>query len=236
MVHFSIKLFEDEENSNFVQLERVNFVQQNNLDGLLEACKNRNIISLQYENFWWDNIEFVIEPYLLKQFRNRWYLIAKITKIIKAEHQNTRVTEGDIYNFSLDRILNIDNTKNTFKDPNFDANKFYKDCFGILTPFSQDNEQVQEVVLCFEKIQGKYIKRLPLHHSQRIFKATKDHIFVRLKLYITYDFVQEILHFGETVKVISPQFFKEKIMKEVSNQIVKYYDENDELPSRSDIY
>jgi predicted DNA-binding transcriptional regulator YafY len=234
----SAKIINNMQNGNFVQFERANFIKQTHLEELVEVCKNHEIISLQYENFWWGKLRYEVEPYLLKQFRNRWYVIAKITNIIKQENQNTRVKENEIYNFALDRILNIENTKKTFKAPNFDANEFYKDCFGIIKPSKSENETPQEIELCFEEIQGRYLKKLPLHHSQEILKEreTKDHIFIRLKVYITYDFVQEILHFGETVKVIAPQSFKDKIMKEVSNQIVKYYDENDELLSRSDIY
>lgn len=237
MIHFSIKLFEDEQNSNFVQLERANFIQQNHFDELIDACKNRKIISFKYTDFWWGEREYVVKPYFLKQFRNRWYLIARITKISGEKEELHQKRENQMYNFSLDRFSDntqITDIKQTFTD-NIEANDFYQDCFGIIKPYTYENQEPEELILCFEEIQGRYVEKLPLHKSQEVFEKTETHIFMRFKVHISYDFVQEILHFGENVKVIAPQHLK-NTMAHLNVQIGTYYDENDALPFRSEIY
>lgn len=238
MVHFAIKLFEDEQNSNFVQLERANLIHQNYFDELLNACKNRNTITFHYDNFWWDERQYKVEPYLLKQFRNRWYLIGKIIEMSGEKDDLHKQINGEIYNFSLDRFSQekgIINTQETFKNPNFDAKEFYENCFGILKPETHKNKTPEEVILSFEPIQGRYAKKLPLHHSQEIIFEDKKEVRIRLKIYITYDFVQEIFHFGENVKVIAPQSLKDSMQK-ANAHIKTYYDENDALPSRPTLY
>ncbi|MBS9768743.1 MAG: WYL domain-containing protein, partial [Flavobacteriaceae bacterium] len=54
-------------------------------------------------------------------------------------------------------------------------------------------------------MQGKYIKTLPLHHSQEILEDNEKGLKIRLKLAITYDFVMELLSLGKEVTVIKPQ-------------------------------
>lgn len=237
--YFNVKLFEDNQNSNFIELERTNLVEQYNFEKFIYFCKNRNTITFHYDNFWWDERQYKVEPYLLKQFRNRWYLIGKIIEMSGKKDGLYEQINNQIYNFSLDRFSQekgIVNTQETFKNPNFDAKEFYKNSFGILKPETHKNKTPEEVILSFEPIQGRYIKKLPLHHSQEIiFEDENKEVRIRLKIYITYDFVQEIFHFGENVKVIAPQSLKDSMQK-ANAHIKTYYDENDALPSRPTLY
>jgi predicted DNA-binding transcriptional regulator YafY len=66
-------------------------------------------------------------------------------------------------------------------------------------------EKPSEVILSFDPFQGKYIKSLPLHETQDIIKDTDDELRLRLTLYLTHDFLMELLSYGDTVKVIKPK-------------------------------
>jgi hypothetical protein len=59
------------------------------------------------------------------------------------------------------------------------------------------------VILSFGPFQGKYIKSLPLHNTQEIIEDTDDELRIRLTLYLTHDFLMELLAYGDTVKVIN---------------------------------
>ena len=77
----------------------------------------------------------------------------------------------------------------------------YRYCFGILSP---DDEDLQDIVLSFDPVQGKYIKSLPLHPTQQIIVDNENELQVKLKLYITHDFVMELLSYSDSMKVLQP--------------------------------
>jgi predicted DNA-binding transcriptional regulator YafY len=127
----------------------------------------------------------------LREFKHRWYLLAK------------DVDDGSIKVFGLDRISNLEISTKRFSIPqDFDVNNYYQYCYGIMSP---NGDAPEEVVLSFDPFQGKYIKSLPLHPSQEIIKDDEDELMVKLKLFVTHDFLMELLSFGENVKVISPE-------------------------------
>jgi hypothetical protein len=54
------------------------------------------------------------------------------------------------------------------------------------------------MTLSFDDYQGKYIKSLPLHESQQTISDSENELQIKLKLYITHDFIMELLSYGET--------------------------------------
>lgn len=114
------------------------------------------------------------------------------------------IIAGLIKPFGLDRIsyLGIKNEKFDKADQSW-INAIYNDCYGIFLPDS--NQKVEEVILSFSAFKGKYIKSLPLHHSQRMLVDNDDEYRISLQLYTTYDFTMELLSHGFDVKVIAPE-------------------------------
>ncbi len=168
--------------------------------GLLHAIKNRFIIRFTYHKFWEDDpTQRIAEPYSLKESQGRWYVLAK--------DQN----DNKVKTFGLDRISGLEITKQKFElAKNFDANKLFSNCFGIICP---EDSKPEEIILSFDSVQGKYIKSFPLHQSQQIVKDDNDEVRIRLKLCITFDFLMELLSYGNLVKVVSPTKLKTKIRK-----------------------
>jgi len=114
-----------------------------------------------------------------------------------------------IKTFALDRITNIEISRVSFQmQPNFSVKNYFKHSFGIMRPYS---EEPQEVILSFNLYQGKYIKDLPLHHTQEILIDNDNEVRIKLKVYITIDFEMEIMKYGETVKVIQPEELAKKV-------------------------
>ena len=68
-----------------------------------------------------------------------------------------------------------------------------------------------EIILSFDPFQGKYIKTLPLHHTQQVLFDNEDELQIKLKLCITFDFVMELLSNGNRMKVLQPQALIEKL-------------------------
>jgi len=184
----------------FIHLEKRRPQGTDNLYGLLHAIKNKLQIKFSYQKFWEDEItERTAEPYALKEFKNRWYILAKDSK------------DGNIKSFALDRLTNLDITKRKFESPKtYNIEENYRYCFGIIRP---NHEEPQEIILSFDPFQGKYIKTLPLHNTQEVLVDTEDELQIKLKLCITLDLIMELLSFGNNMKVLSPKSLITEIKK-----------------------
>lgn len=177
--------------SDFILFEKRRPQGTENLYGLLHAIKNQVQIVFRYRKFWEDEItRRTTEPYALKEFRNRWYVLAK------------DLGDSRVKSFALDRLSDVEITTRKFRLPNdFNSKEHFKHSFGIISP---NGQEPLDIILSFDPFQGKYIKTLPLHESQEILIDNNEEIRIKLKLYITRDFVMEILSHGDSVKVLQP--------------------------------
>jgi len=175
-----------------------------NIYGFIHAIKKQIVIKITHKKFWdAEPNKRNVEPYGLKEFRGRWYLIAK------DKNSNT------IKTFGLDRIHDIELTKEKFALPeDFNVKTLFKSCFGIVMP--EKNEKPEKIILSFSPLKGNFIKSLPLHESQQVIIDNEKECRVQLFIYITHDFVRELLAHSEELKVISPKSLKNKL-----NQIYK---------------
>lgn len=186
------------------------------LHGLVHAIMNRKVISVCYQSFSMDHKNTVIlEPYALKEFRHRWYLLAKEFN----RDASDSAVSGKIKSYGLDRISELEIKKSTFKRKNYDVAKEYSDLFGII---SKNDHSLEEVVLSFDAHQGQYIKSLPLHHSQEILIDDQNEFRIKLTLYPTYDFEREVLSHGNRVKIIAPESFKSHLKREVEAMLENF--------------
>jgi len=188
--------------SDYIHFEKRRPQGTGNLYGLLHAIKNQIQINFIYQKFWENEMtERIVEPYALKEFKNRWYILAKDLK------------DNQVKSFALDRITELDLKKKKFQIPkDFNINNYYKNCFGIISP---NGQKVQEVILSFNYFQGKYIKSLPLHESQQVLIDNEEELRIKLKLFVTHDFFMELLSYGESLKVIEP----ENLIKDIKTSL-----------------
>lgn len=193
----------------FIKLEKRRPQGTENLYGFIHAIKNRVLVKFSYKKFTEDVAsQRTVEPLALKEFKTRWYIIGKDTN------------DGNIKSFGLDRINDLEITKVKFKYlPNYNIEEQFRYCFGIISP---SDEEPQEIILSFEPIQGKYIKTMPLHETQQNIIDTNDEFRIRLKLFITFDFIMELLSYGESVKVLQPQSLSEEVKNAHKNAYMLY--------------
>lgn len=192
----SLKLAQDV--SPFVYIEKRRPQGTDNLYGLLHAIKNRLVVGFVYQKFWEDEMSHrKVEPYALKEFRNRWYLMAKDSK------------DSKIKSFALDRLSALEITSQHYEYPqNYDVEQTYRYSFGIIGP---NNNEPQNIVLSFTPFQGKYIKTLPLHHTQQVLVDDEDEVRIQLKLCISHDLLMELLSFGNDMKVLEPAVLVDQV-------------------------
>jgi len=182
----------------FIHLEKRRPQGTENLYGLLHAIKNRLQIKFTYQKFWEEELsQRLVEPYALKEFKNRWYIMAKDSR------------DNNIKSCALDRLTNLEITNQTYQYPdNYSIEQSYRYCFGIISP---NDEEPQDIILSFDPFQGKYIKTLPIHDTQQVLVDNDEEMKIKLKLCLTHDLLMELLSFGDNMKVIEP--------KSLANQI-----------------
>ena len=188
----------NEKLTDYVHFEQRKSKGTEHLYGILHCIRNGYEFEFIYHKFLDDEIsKRTLKPYALKEFKHRWYVVGLDSK------------SNEIRIFGLDRILSIDILKTKFKYPkDFNVNQYFKYSFGIIRPL---DEQPEKIILSFTPSHGKYVKTTPLHHSQKVIVDNEIEVQIELELFITYDFVMEIMQYSRDMKVIQPECLKQEL-------------------------
>ena len=139
--------------------------------------------------------EYLAEPYFLKQSQNRWYLVAMVEGILKC--------------FELGRFVSFKVLDEEFsRDESVQAENLFRDCFGI---WDDPKMSVEDIRLRFSPLDGRFIKTLPIHSSQKIVAETNEYVEVTLRLKITNDFVMALLSRSSSIEILVPQSLKDRM-------------------------
>lgn len=171
------------------------------LNGLIYAIKEKRIIKFLYISFYSnqsDYSEVVVEPYALKEFKYRWYLLGR-------NRENNK-----IHAFALDRMKDIEITKSKNRAETINVEEMFENVFGIEFP---NGEEPQKIRLKVDQQQGKYLKTVPIHHSQTVIEDNTQHFIFELFLTPNYAFYQELFSLMDRVEVISPQEVKDEMIE-----------------------
>lgn len=181
----------------------------NHLATLLGAMKENRVVTITYRAFSKSkDYTFPIEPYCVKLFENRWYVLAH------------NVNYDDIRIYGLDRIEELKVEDNTFRLPNvFSASEYFSSTYGIVT---DKNIKAERIIIRAYNEHVQYISSLPLHHSQRLLEDNGEYADFELYLAPTYDFVMKLLHYGAMIEVISPVSLR-KTMKGWISEMYNLY-------------
>ena len=180
-----------------------------NMAGLLHAIQNNLQVEFTYRKYYDDTkSDRMVRPVALKEAQNRWYLIAWDTK------------DEQIKNFGLDRLTELKITTTKFRPiKDYDLEADFRHCFGII---NGTDEPAEEVVLSFTPTEGRYIKSLPLHHSQKLVLENDREIRFSYFIRPTYDFRMELLSYGDQVQVLKPKSLKDSIRKQLKAALSIY--------------
>ena len=205
-------LHESQELKNRILFEDVPSGQQH-LTTIVDAMREGVALSMTYHSFHREEPStFEVEPYCVKLFEQRWYMLGMSDKL--------RI-------YALDRIKALEPTEHKFKLPKkFDAEKFFADYYGII--ISDEDFDVEPVALKVDSWQSKYLRTLPLHHTQVEVERNDEYSIFEYRLCPTFDFRQKLMSMGETVKVLAPQYLREKISEVVGYMAENYNKENKE--------
>ena len=190
-------LHESQELKNRILLEDVPSGQQY-LTTIVDAMRESVALSMTYQSF--DRSKpstFDVEPYCVKLFEQRWYMLGMSDKL--------RI-------YALDRIKALEPTERKFKLPKkFDAEKFFEDYYGII--ISDEDFDVEPIALKVDSWQSKYLRTLPLHHTQVEVERNENYSIFEYRLCPSLDFQQKLLSTGDSVSVLAPVLLKDILRK-----------------------
>ena len=187
---------------------------QKHLSTIIQAIRDGKVVEVRYKSYRKEEEEdLILEPYCLREFKNRWYLYAH--KGSDAEpHMFAHM-------FALDRILTANVGGRSFRMPaKFNAHDFFSGIYGARV---YPDMMAETVTVKATAMQANYFRSLPLHPSQEEIETTEDYSVFKYFLTPDYDFKQDILSFGTRVEIIEPESLRSEFRKMV-NEIKKLYD------------
>jgi len=206
------RLFELSSLLSFSQLKDIVFPENRQFRGLehrhklILAIKKSVEVWVDYSKFDHSPVSKTprrLQPYALKEFKSRWYLLAR-------EVDRPSGNDEDIKIWGLDRIEKLTLTNRTFKkDAKLNVQKVFEHCFGI---YSNKDIKAERVVLSFSPLSGRYNDSLPLHESQKTLIKNEKEYRIELTVKITQDFIMELLSQSEGMKVIEPVSLRERLI------------------------
>lgn len=207
-------LIDNQHMKDRIMLEEIPSGQEYLYD-IIEAMKHSQIINMTYQSYWRvKSNNFNVEPYCVKLFKQRWYLVAR------------SIYNNKVMIYSLDRILTLDIlADDKFKMPDsFNPTEYFSEYYGVII----DEEQtVEEVKLKVSAAQSNYLRSLPMHQSQQEIERSSEFSIFRMLVKPTYDFQQEILKNGEYIEVLEPLWLRNKIADKIKGMWNKYNQKED---------
>lgn len=179
------------------------------LQTIIEAMQKSKELHVDYHPFYGHREIYNIQPYAMKVYRQRWYVVGYIKEL------------GSIRNIALDRTLEMNLSATSFILPkDFDAEKYYANTVGI---FVNEKLKPTKVKIRAYGRQIEYLRSLPLHRSQKE-RASKYGEFCEFeyKLCLTPELSTHILAMGENVEVLEPIELREEIKRRICLIYNKY--------------
>ena len=180
------------------------------IDVIYEAIQNKKVIDVAYQSFSARSSSIMkVHPQLLKEFNNRWFLLA--------------TNKGKFITLALDRIVTIDIDNHLeYQDLQVDGDTYYKDVVGVTV----SNSKPLRIKFWVDKKNAPYVITKPFHTSQRIIETREDGTIFNILVQHNFELERLILGFGDSIEVLKPKKLRDRILRKL-HQSVKNYSEID---------
>lgn len=176
------------------------------LNGLYQAILQQKPLLIEYKSFRAEEAKKdIYHPYLLKEYRNRWFLICRNNKI------------KVLITLALDRIEAFYELDTKLYKPyeGIDFETYYNECIGVTR---SEKDRPQKIILKFNVRNAPYVLTKPLHHTQEVIQNDNNGLIIRIDVIPNFELEREILGFGENVEVLGPRNLKRLIQNRIKKQ------------------
>ncbi|HLL96133.1 MAG TPA: WYL domain-containing protein, partial [Spirosoma sp.] len=132
-----------------------------------------------------------LHPILLREVADSWYVIGYDE------------ATGKERTFAFDRMSDLTLTEDTCAVPPTvltNVSELFEHIYGI----TDSSGPVEEVVLSFSPLFGRYVKAKPIHQTQEVIGDTETECVVRLRLAPNRDLLMHLRSYGDHLKVLEP--------------------------------
>lgn len=198
----TIPVIDFEKNENLKGLDH--------LDTIYHAIVNKQTLELKYRSFKARSANtFIFYPYLLKEYRNRWFVFGMMRK------------DRTLRNLALDRIhgLQIMPEERFVENRLFDSTTFFDDLVGVTKGLQS---KAEKVVFQAGKMDAPYIRTKPVHKSQQVVSEQKDgSVIFEIEVVINQELQREFFGFADGIRILEPKhladFMETKLKRAVNN-------------------
>ena len=179
------------------------------IEPLHKAILRNKVLDVMYQSFKAREASgIVFHPYLLKEYRNRWFVIGWAKK--KA-----------LLTLALDRIASIREAQGEkyIKNTHFEPETYFDDTIGVT---KNVGARPQLVVMKIDRQNAPYVITKPIHPSQQLLKTEEDGMIFSIRVTWNFELEREILGFGEQIKVLSPRRLQNRIHQRVKRMMEMY--------------
>lgn len=206
----------------FISLSKNLLTNSTLLARLFTTIRLKQVINLNYHVFQKNETRTVsISPHLLKEYNNRWYLIASASDTKK------------ILTFALDRIDDFMIDAKTFyiSAPD-DLQERYEEIIGVTY---SENAPLQKIEFWVSDNSCDYIETKPIHGSQKYIRGEKESklrkiypqfhggSFFLIECRENYELIRELTSFGANLVVLSPENIRNSIKQRINHQWETYH-------------
>ena len=178
------------------------------LTSIMEAMTENHEISIEYQKYTSAETErFTLNPYALKEYAKRWYLIAYCH-----ERKGLRV-------YGLDRVKDLEISDISFTMPgDFDIEQTFATSFGIYLPQGPG----KTITFRTNTTEACFLRDLPMHGSQTEIENDGNHVTFSIFVCPDRNLIMEFCKYGNRIEVLSPQDVRESIAEELSKAAAIY--------------
>ena len=185
------------------------------LNPLYNYISHKQTIKVMYQSFSAKSPqEFILFPYLLKEFRNRWFLYG------------SRVKDLVLYNLPLDRIVSIEAIDIPYEEnKRFDVEHFFDDVIGVSKNI---NNTPRKIKFWADAEQSNYIITKPIHRSQKLISKNQEDgsCIFKIEVVVNYEMYSVFMSYGPGIKIISPKFVAKNLEGKFKKAFQQYLDDD----------
>lgn len=184
--------------------------------GLLRAITTKRVLRLRYTPFGKETIMVKVYPYHLKQYNDRWYLIAQA------------IGFDDYSNYALDRIDDFEEIALPYKEPEIDLSDYFDDVVGVTIPECE----AEDIIIKVYRNSMSFVLTKPIHLSQRIMEKNDEYAVISINVKPNYELDSKILSFGSNMEVLSPVTYRSHLTEKIQAMNQRYTNDAENLHSK----
>ena len=150
-----------------------------------------------------------LHPILLREVGDSWYVIGYDEP------------SGKERTFALDRMSDLELTDDSCAVPPdilTNVSELFEHIFGI----TDSSGPVEEILLKFSPLFGRYVKAKPIHQTQEVVRDTDDECVIRLRLAPNRDLLMHLRSYGEHLTVLQPASLARDIRESLMATLARY--------------